>query len=242
MAEAKNLEIKEWLSSKVAKAAVGQVPEDRLMKMRWVLVFKTTDKPDLVKAKARLVVLGFTDPDLGVNNVKSPTLTRRSRQLLLQAGTHKGWGFVKADAKAAFLQGNASQAQRQIFGKPVQELAEAMQLQPGQAVQFPKAAYGLTIAPREFFIFVDGILEQIGFERIKTEPCMWRLRVEKYDDDHNVYKSTIGAIASHVDDFLICGLESDQRWCEAVEKFPSISTMEPTGDTTTESLRSSPTT
>ena len=94
-----------------------------------------------------------------------------------------------------------------------------MQLKPGQAVQFLKAAYGLTIAPREFFIFVDGILEQIGFERMRTEPCMWRLRVEKYDGNQKVYKSTIGAIASHVDDFLICGQESDPRWTEAVERF-----------------------
>ena len=219
MSEAKTLEIKEWLSSKVAKAAIGHVPEDRLMKMRWVLVFKTTDDPSTVKAKARLVVLGYTDPDLGFNNVKSPTLTRRSRQLLLQATTHRGWGFIKADAKAAFLQGSSSQAQRMIYGRPVPELAEAMQLEPGQAIQFLKAAYGLTIAPREFFLHVAGILEQIGFERMRTEPCLWRLRVEKQDSNNVTYKSTIGAIGSHVDDFLICGQESDPRWTEAVEKF-----------------------
>ena len=51
MMEAKNIEIKEWLSSKVCKAAVGEVPQSRLMKMRWVLVFKQTDDPSTVKAK-----------------------------------------------------------------------------------------------------------------------------------------------------------------------------------------------
>ena len=33
-----------------------------------------------MKAKARLVVLGFFDPDAGILNTKSPTMSRRSRQ------------------------------------------------------------------------------------------------------------------------------------------------------------------
>ena len=60
MKEAKMIEINEWLASKVCKAALGPVPPERLMRMRWVLVFKATDSPDVVKAKARLVILGFT--------------------------------------------------------------------------------------------------------------------------------------------------------------------------------------
>ena len=103
------------------------------MRMRWVLVFKSTDDPTKMKAKARLVVLGYTDPDVGYVNTKSPTLSRRSRQLMLQLCTHSGWGWLKADAKAAFLQGPGSQQNRQIF--------TALDLQPGQAVQFLKAAY-----------------------------------------------------------------------------------------------------
>ena len=55
----------------------------RIMRMRWVLVFKAADKGQ-VKAKARIVILGFSDPDVGLINTKSPTMSRRSRQLLLQ--------------------------------------------------------------------------------------------------------------------------------------------------------------
>ena len=43
-----------------------------------------------MKAKARLVVLGFYDPDAGVLNTKSPTMSCRSRQLLLQFSKHRG--------------------------------------------------------------------------------------------------------------------------------------------------------
>ena len=153
MREAKVLEINDWLASEVCRAAIGKVPAERLMRMRWVLVFKQTDTPGMIKAKARLVVLGFTDPDVGLVSVRSPTLSRRGRQLMLAMCTHKQWGFLKADAKTAFLQGEMGQQHRQIFGQPVQELKEAMGLKEGQAVQFLKAAYGLTIAPREFYLF-----------------------------------------------------------------------------------------
>ena len=78
--------------------------------MRWVLNFKETGKPSTVKGKARLVVLGFTDPDVVLVNVRSPTLTRR----VMAMATHK-----QADAKTAFLQGGASQQQQGIYGMPV---------------------------------------------------------------------------------------------------------------------------
>lgn len=214
MMEAKNIEIKEWLASKVCKAAVGEVPAARLMKMRWVLVFKQTDDPSVVKAKARLVALGFTDPDVGQVNVKSPTLTRRSRQLLLQIASHKGWGLVKGDAKAALLQGGESQLRRQIFGMPVEELREAMNLEKGKAVQFLKAAYGLTIAPREFYLFVNDILEKLKMERLQTEPCLWRLRAIV-----NGQMRTIGLVGAHVDDFLMVGDETDSRWTKFLDEF-----------------------
>ena len=216
MKEAKHAEISEWLASRVCQAAVGPVPNDRLMRMRWVLTFKQADQPGLVKAKARLVVLGFTDPDYGAVAVRSPTLSRRGRQLLPQAGVHRHWQMLKADAKTAFLQGHASQQSRQIFGMPVKELQEAMNLPEGQAVQFLKAAYGITIAPREFYLYVHDILVKLGVERLKSEPCIWRLRAL---NPLTGRQETIGVVAAHVDDFLILGDESNAKWCKFIEDF-----------------------
>ena len=209
MTAAQAVEIKEWVASKVCEGAVGKVPESRLMRMRWVLTFKETETKGQVKAKARLVVLGFTDPDVGLVNVRSPTLTRRGRQLLLAMSVHKGWSFLKADAKTAFLQGTATQRQRGIFGIPVPELREALGLEQGQAVQFLKAAYGLTIAPREFYLFVHEILIDLGMERLLTEPCLWRLRVL---DPKTQELRTVGLVGAHVDDFLMVGNESHTAW------------------------------
>ena len=215
MKEAKGIEIQEWISSKVCRAALGPIPQDRLMRMRWVLVLKGTNDPKVVKAKARLVVIGFTDPDLGLEVVRSPTLTRRGRQCLLQMAIHRNWSTLKSDAKAAFLQTGDTQLHRQIFGMPVVELQEAMQLKPNQAVQFLKAAYGLTIAPKEFYHHVDSILTRLQLHRLHVDPSIWILKTQ--DDAGRV--QVHGAVGAHVDDFLLMGDEDSKVWCTFLEDF-----------------------
>ena len=91
-----------------------------------------------------------------------------------------------------------------------------MNLPEGQAVQFLKAAYGITIAPREFYLYVHDILVKLGVERLKSEPCIWRLRAL---NPLTGRQETIGVVAAHVDDFLILGDESNAKWCKFIEDF-----------------------
>lgn len=215
MDEAKQVEINEWVKSRVCRAALGEVPLHRLMKMRWVLVFKATDDPNQVKAKARLVAVGFTDPDFGESPTRSPTLTRKGRQALLQLASHRGWESLKADAKAGFLQGKETQMKKQIFGMPVSKLQEAMSLKKGQALQFLKAAYELTVAPREFYIMVDDIFRLLGFSRLKTEPSIWILKTKDEQGRITVH----GAVETHVDDFLLIGGRHNPLWQTFLQNF-----------------------
>ncbi|CAE8626358.1 unnamed protein product [Polarella glacialis] len=177
------------------------------MRMRWVLTFK-----DSGAAKARLVIIGFTDPDLLDLHTQAPTMTRRTRQLLLSLAATKGWTVLKADAKTAFLQGQASQLDREVFARPVPELAEALHLKHDQAVRLRKACYGLVNAPREWYLDVDRTLKSIGLERLVTEPCAWRLRSAATG-------KSVGVITSHVDDFLITGDEQSPDWLKVVRAF-----------------------
>ena len=186
--------------------------------MRWVLVLKGTDNPKEVKAKARLVIVGFTDPDLGQEDVRSPTLTRRGRQCMLQYGVHKQWRTLKSDAKSAFLQTGATQTRRSIYAMPVRELQEAMCLSTQQAVQILKAAYGLTVAPKEFYIHVDGIIQRLGLHRCHVDPSIWVLRTS---DETTGKWEVHGAVGAHVDDFLLMGDENSKPWCDFLEKFHS---------------------
>ncbi len=86
------------------------VTPEEAMRMRFVLTWKKDpDSPAGKKGKARLVVLGFQDPYLGKENTCSPTLNRRSKQMLLQIVVQNGWHLKKGDVTAAFLQGRPLQ-------------------------------------------------------------------------------------------------------------------------------------
>ena len=84
---AKEKETGEWLRSAALLAVKREgIPEDRLMKSRWILTFK-----DDGRAKARLVLMGFTEPDLLHLRADSPTVSRRGRQLFLQECANRSW-------------------------------------------------------------------------------------------------------------------------------------------------------
>ena len=209
MSEAKTLEVTSWVSNKVVEKALGFVPKHRLMRMRWVLVLKGTDTPGRVKAKARIVILGFSDPEGEFLDTAAPTLSKRSKHLLLNLATHRRWHVIKADAKAAFLQGSESQRARGVFATPVPELQEALKLGPQDSVRLLRAAYGLVNAPREWYHDVANIAQgPCGMKRLRCEPCLWVCK----DGDQ-----VVGAMGTHVDDFLLIGDESNGKWLQTVQ-------------------------
>ena len=84
--KAKDKELDQWVSNAVFSIVrKAGVPFDRIIAMRWVLTWKAADEDATErKAKARLVVKGFTDPDLATVRAESPTLSRLARRWLLQ--------------------------------------------------------------------------------------------------------------------------------------------------------------
>ena len=76
----------------------------RIMPMRWVLTWKEAEGE--TKAKARLVVKCFTDPDLTTVRAEAPTLSRMGRHMLLQLGASLKMTFEVGNVKTAFLQGD----------------------------------------------------------------------------------------------------------------------------------------
>ena len=56
-----------------------------------------------LKAKCRVVLKGFNDPDLAGLARNSPTATRLSFFMLIAVSTSFEWGIGAADATAAFL-------------------------------------------------------------------------------------------------------------------------------------------
>ena len=218
MAEAKALEVDQWISTQACEAVRHVVPDSQLLRMRWVLTFKSagsdTANAGKMKAKARIVILGFSDPHLLEVETASPAMSRLSRQLFLQMCSTRRWRAMKADVKSAFLQAESPQRDRQVYARPIAELAEAMNLTPQDAVQIVRSCYGLCSAPREWYLDVHNTLTRLGAERLVCDPCMWR--VCRQDRDKKI---VVGIVTSHVDDFLLGGEEADDTWNTFVEAF-----------------------
>ena len=90
-----------------------------------------------------------------------------------------------------------------------------MQIPDWAAIQLQKAAYGLVNAPAEWCRSIHEVLTGLGFERLKCEPCAWRL-VTTRPDRTRVLE---GLIVAPVDDFIVMGDEHSEKWNNALHGF-----------------------
>ena len=73
------------------------------MRMRWVLTTKPSGE-----AKARLVILGYQQPNLVDVQAAAPTMNRMSRNILLMTCANLGFRVRAGDVTSAFLQTSRS--------------------------------------------------------------------------------------------------------------------------------------
>ena len=214
---AKDAEIQNWIKTgTISKMLRDQIPQNQIMRCRWILTWKPIDeekqsnnqdtKPKF-KAKARLVILGYLDPQLEELPRDSPTLGRNAKMLLLQMLASQGWDLRSFDIKAAFLQGKP-QPGRILAVEPVPELAQALQLATNQICRLEKGAYGLVDAPYLWYMAITEELLSLGFEQSPFDPCLYALRNSKTG-------ALDGLIGLHVDDG-ICG--GNSRFLETLDK------------------------
>ena len=116
--KAKELELQSWIDHRVFDLVKKKfVDQERVMRARWVLTWKSTGK-----AKARLCVLGFQDPDLTEVPRDSPTLSAASEALIMQwVASHK-YRLISGDIKTAFLSGDEDI--RNIFISPPDDVRQ----------------------------------------------------------------------------------------------------------------------
>ena len=80
---------------------------DRAMDTRWARTWKPDEsKPSGSRATARLIIKGFTDPDLLDIESHSPTLTREGFMSVLQSVCSHGHKLQFRDAQQAFNTGD----------------------------------------------------------------------------------------------------------------------------------------
>ena len=201
---AKEVEIKNFIMSKVFEKLPEHMKPDRsqALKMRWVLTWKINPDTHEKKPKARAVILGYMDPEYERRPTASPTVSRNSRQLFLQAASSYRFTVEKGDVSGAFLQGR--NFDRTVLCEPLPEICEHLGLPSGSVTKLTRAAYGLVEAPLEWYLTINEFLESIHFRRQQSDPCVWGL----FDAD----QKPIGWACSHVDDFMFAGDLNDERW------------------------------
>ena len=207
-AAAKHKEIGAWLHHKtVRKASKGRIPEHALVRCRWILNWKDaagTEAPselskDGQRAKARLVIIGYEDPDIDVVSNDAPTLTKDGRMAVLQTVASNQWQLISFDVSTAFLHGRGDG--RELGIHPTPELREALQMGPGDQCALDGGAYGRIDAPYLWYCeFRDEFIKQ-GCTQCPLDPCVFGL----YSPDGAGGMKCHGALGIHVDDGIAGG-------------------------------------
>ena len=200
----KDKEVKNCLQTgTVVRIFRNQLSPKQILRCRWLYVWKLLEDPKDIKenngksrkAKARLVVVGYMDPQLDIIPRDSPTLGF----LIAQAIASVQWTLMSFDIKAAFLQGK-TQEDRVIAVEPVPEMVKAMNLKPNEVCKLVKSAYGLIDVPFLWYTELDRQLKALGFTPSPFDPCLYLLHEEGRTEP-------AGILGVHLDDSLCGGSE-----------------------------------
>jgi len=218
--KAKRKELDQWVSNSVFSICKrAGVPTDRIMAMRWVLTWKAADdEAKSRKAKARLVVKGFTDPDLTTIRAESPTLSRLGRHFLFQVAASNKWQLQKGDVKTAFLQGSKTEDSRDIYVDPSAEIKKLLNIKDSQLMKLQSAVYGLRNAPRQWYLRLKADLLKLGCRMHSLDNCLFML----YDKGE-----LIGIVGCYVDDCLMAGDSRNKKWTSFLKSFYESYTWSP---------------
>ncbi len=170
------------------------------------------DLGDGTMAKARWVVLGYEDPDLGTYATYAPTIRHDSKSWLMILCCHRGYRLRSLDARTAFLAGRASRRARSVYVLPPDDVVEYLVRIYGEKARGPlellKAAYGLGEAPLAWYEELRGALLKVGFTRSLADHYLFYFRGSARGKDlPSDHKSLplLGAVGTHVDDLLVIG-------------------------------------
>ena len=181
------------------------------------------------KPKARIVVSGHRDPDIGLLDTDAPTINRLSVLTILQLVASRrqshGWEASAGDITAAFLNGDA--LERVLYlRQPRSGLAS---LHPDQLLRITKGIFGLPDSPRKWWrrfrkdmlavrLSVEGV--EYKFVQNALDPCLFQLVPS--DNEASEPAAYAGV---HVDDILVAG---DKKMSEAIRN--ALSSIFPVDD------------
>ena len=191
----------------VPRAEEGTIPKEKIISapMRYVRTNKNKDTK-ILEAKSRLIIPGHTDPEIGMHRTDAPTTTHLAVIVAATIAVSLGFDIETFDVTTAFLSGMAMT--RKLYTKAPPEGLPATEgwkaIRPYQLLQVLKGAYGLTEAPRLWYLRARQILvETIGFVEMQCARAVF------------VYRQggeLIALLTLHVDDGMVFGNKNDPRY------------------------------
>ena len=120
--------------------------------------------------------------------------------MLLQLGASMKFTFEVGDVKTAFLQGDKSEKDRNVYLEPISEIRQRIRMTDQQVLTLMGSAYGLRTAPRNWYQRVKRDLQNLGWKVHLLGTCEFLLYLKG---------EIIGICGVYVDDFLIAGKDSN---------------------------------
>ena len=140
----------------------------KVIPSQWTMRNKRNPAGEITKKKGRIVFRGDLEPVAEDENNASPVVSWTTIRVLLVLSITQGWETVTADFANAFIQSHTK--------KPM-----CMSIPRGFKGKFPGARclkllrnlYGARCSPREWFLYLTGILKKIGLKQSENDPCLW---------------------------------------------------------------------
>ena len=194
----------------------------RVITARWVLTWKKIDSEDGIvrwRAKARLVLRGFQDPDILSMKTAAPTAGRTARTFLLACTVWMNWSLFCADVQAAFLSGKSFDrllvVRLPMDCLPLIDGAAQKVYNKHLYMKMCKSAYGLCDAPLLWYEEASSRLMKRGWKKHPIDSCCFML--QDPEDEKKKPGQLAGLIIVHVDDFLVSGSQSNPTFKKAMD-------------------------
>ena len=210
-----------WTFESVREAEPARTLTSRML-LKW------SKNPDgTPRAKARLIVRGFMDPDAwdGTVPTSSPTTTRLSRSCLLSLAATMKWPVWTSDIATAFLQGKPQS--RKLWVQLPPECLELLGAPSDTRMLLLKPCYGQIDAPRSWYMAAVDKLLDMGLKQHAQDPCCFLAYeadlnpsfVMDQEQPHLLGPCGLcGLIIMHVDDMLGCGSDDSQAYRSMISK------------------------
>ena len=204
-------EWKQWLHNRSVRLATPEeeqrVPKYKIISapMRYV---RTNRGRTSLEAKSRIIIPGHLDPQLGSYRTDSPTTSWLAVLIMISVALCNGMMGSVFDVKTAFLSGLP--LDREVY---VRAPADGLPATDGHAVTAPyallrvlKGAYGLTEAPRLWYLRARQLLLDCGFMELRCARAVFTLRCNG---------CLVAVLTLHVDDGMLFGLEKHPAFKKA---------------------------